>query len=118
MKHTPGPWKEIDGVIWNVDDDGMPGTQAIADVRVLDSLQRRKGEDLIQANARLIAAAPDMAQALAMLWPVANDTKNFLQEIIRYQYDVDAEKARDFINALTVAVQAARIALKNGGVDE
>lgn len=57
MKHTPGPWKvhpkqvdylEIDSLTWEVSDDG----------------KKWIAHTLIEANAHLIAAAPEMYEAL------------------------------------------------------
>ena len=107
-KHTPGPWEEIDGVIWNVDEDGMPGCHAIADIRALDSMQRRRDGALIEANARLIAAAPEMAEALAKILPA------FEQMVQEAGHDpsvgMDASPDLDLI-------EAARAALRKGGVE-
>ena len=75
-EHTPGPWEASEGVpsdIWHVD---MPDRQFSITVS-------RGGDDWdmtveeVQANARLIAAAPDMLAALEALvkWgerPVSN----------------------------------------------
>lgn len=51
-KHTPGPWAKHGGVIRSL---GM-NDRKVADVRVLD--------DEGQANANLIAAAPDLLEAI------------------------------------------------------
>ena len=52
MKHTPGPWTEIDGLL--TCSDGLPPF----------AFQRPQEE--LQANARLIAAAPDLLEACHM----------------------------------------------------
>ena len=65
-EHTPGPWEASEGVpsdIWHVD---MPDRQFSITVS-------RGGDDWdmtveeVQANARLIAAAPDLLAALVDL---------------------------------------------------
>ena len=61
-KHTPGPWEASEGYpsdVWHVD---MPN-------RTLSvSVSRHETDDMpveeVQANARLIAAAPDLLAAL------------------------------------------------------
>lgn len=56
QKHTPGPWTIVDGTTGQYDDYLVVAeTQAIAFV-----VDRGNGE----ANARLIAAAPEMLHAL------------------------------------------------------
>jgi len=63
MPHTPGPWRASEGWpsdVWHVD---MPGRNYSVGVSRADS-----DEDMtvaeVQANAHLIAAAPEMLQAL------------------------------------------------------
>ena len=56
MAHTPGPWIDRDGVIGPEDDAG--GMAWIADTRTCVNER---------ANARLIAAAPDLYAALKTL---------------------------------------------------
>ena len=71
-KHTPGPWRVI------IDDDGNPlsGRPSVAASDELDCAivhwdgfiqeywRSARGDKEIHANARLIAAAPDMLEAL------------------------------------------------------
>lgn len=53
-KHTPGPWSERNGRIFQIDREEL----TIADVaRAFDG-------DYSPSNARLIAAAPDLLEAL------------------------------------------------------
>jgi hypothetical protein len=51
-KHTPGPWIDYDGEVY-------AGKYLVADV-----WEHPSGDDVARANARLIAAAPDMLDAL------------------------------------------------------
>lgn len=70
-KHTPGPWgirKEIDGVyadepIWVVSADGGVAVAANQSRTSLFRADRNKRE----ANAKLIAAAPDLLEALEIM---------------------------------------------------
>ena len=57
-KHTPGPWVVIDGTaIWS---KSFQTNTAIAKVN-------RRIDDTTRANARLMAAAPDLLEALQEL---------------------------------------------------
>ena len=57
MTHTPGPWQARDGLSkWNVTTVGAPRTFNICAINTDRTEQ--------EANARLIAAAPDMLRAL------------------------------------------------------
>ena len=72
VKHTPGPWEVI------IDDDGNPlsGRPMVAATPELDCAivhwdgfvqpywRSARGDKEIHANARLIAAAPDLLEAL------------------------------------------------------
>ena len=69
-KHTPGPWtlsarptyqSENDKAFWFRDVVNEPRTVRIARVSGV-------GEDRAMANARLIAAAPDLLEACRELW--------------------------------------------------
>lgn len=54
-RHTPGPWNTNLGVVWPGDSSGNP-------IAYLNGHCRKLAED--EANARLIAAAPDLLEAL------------------------------------------------------
>jgi hypothetical protein len=62
-KHTPGPWVMADDSLISAEEDG----QAVAQVlEVLeDEKEDEKGDE--EANARLIAAAPELLAALSEL---------------------------------------------------
>lgn len=71
-KHTPGPWAKYGGVIRSV----VGNERKVADVRVLD--------DEGQANAKLIAAAPDLlaaAQQTVDAWAKFIDSFNYVPGI-------------------------------------
>ena len=62
--HTPGPWKDEAGRVW-ADHEG--GSQSIALVSMTSGIHDGLAEyERRDANARLIAAAPEIYQAL--LW--------------------------------------------------
>lgn len=59
-KHTPGPWRVGDSHLEITDADGH---RAIAEVRDHDGWEEISEEEQ-EANLRLIAAAPDLLEAL------------------------------------------------------
>jgi hypothetical protein len=61
MKHTPGPWV------------AQPGDNFITDAReiVIAQMHRHHPDEQVDANARLIAAAPELLAALVELLPHA-----------------------------------------------
>ena len=81
-KHTPGPWVVV------IDDDGNPlsGRPGVFSSEELDCgivhwdgfvqpyWRSARGDKEIHANARLIAAAPDMLEALQALVSANNST--------------------------------------------
>ena len=68
-KHTPGPWDihESEGRIEIHPADDIDGLRVIADLVFGDTLSA----DECRANARLIAAAPDLLEALKQILPMA-----------------------------------------------
>ena len=77
MKHTPGPWTQIDdaGKIWIYSNN----------YDVIAQVDRN-------VNARLIAAAPDQNAALhnAPVWPITDSVGQFLRD---YQKWYEGERA-------------------------
>ena len=61
--HTPGPWilSTIDGVEDSLMAGGGDGSEVVADIRI------HWDAATVEANARLIASAPDLLQALRVL---------------------------------------------------
>ena len=74
MSHTPGPWKIFDGwgssrfspvIVDSIPDvDGKCVANCICHVA--------SSNDVAEANARLIAAAPELAEALRILYDFQN----------------------------------------------
>lgn len=62
-KHTPGPW-----VVWYSDWPGVVGVECASGETIADC-SHSNAPDLSEANARLIAAAPDMLEALITALP-------------------------------------------------
>lgn len=73
-EHIPGPWHVAGGTLKIFSEAKIAGGIQmqpveinVADVRGWGALQYRKdGHDIMKANARLIAAAPDMLEALRL----------------------------------------------------
>lgn len=62
-KHTPGPWIPLKGIFWSVEnEDGY----RIASLVESENIGLPPNDDS-QANANLIAAAPDLLEALVSL---------------------------------------------------
>lgn len=77
MSHTPGPWELIEGDIWSAPIEGgctmAKGRCMVAQVRGWGHLQYRPdGEEMQDANGRLIAAAPDLLAALRDLVAISS----------------------------------------------
>ncbi len=96
MEHTKGPWRELaPGVIAAVHRD--PGWGAIAKVAQADT------EPEAQANARLIASAPTLLEALG--WAIrelenaANSRQEKLADWVNRLDFSELERARDAIEA-------------------
>lgn len=103
--HTPGPWKvvqtrDVQDVYFNVREDipDLPGKQ-IAQVNQHVGRTYR-GTQVAEANARLIAAAPDLLKAL----------QEICREAVQAEYDdgpVMAELPWGFINIALSAIARA-----------
>lgn len=71
-KHTPGPWKKaerLNGPWWHIsaESSGLgpgQGRQAVACVHGESKRGAKALAEMFEANARLIAAAPDLLEAL------------------------------------------------------
>ena len=76
-KHTNGPW-----LITTIDGDdclmvgGGDGSDVVADIRT------DRPEDEVEANARLIAAAPDLLAALMELGNIVLDNRDAVDDAI------------------------------------
>lgn len=67
-KHTPGPWivRAIDGSIGSI--DAADGIQMVAQAMEIGHQDRTTGSPERIANARLIAAAPELLAALKAMF--------------------------------------------------
>jgi len=68
MRHTPGPWANNGGRIEAGGSYGEPSFEAIAVVGIINQQDHHD-----TANARLIAAAPDLLAALRVLQTMLHD---------------------------------------------
>jgi hypothetical protein len=68
-KHTPGPWFAV-GAWVEIEDDDVPD---ICTCNPEDIGQEGRSDEEICANARLIAAAPDLLNALRLLYDCSSD---------------------------------------------
>ena len=101
MKHTPGPWQadEMACYVWGKDENGGPFT--VAEIRGWAHLSSHHTDDeaiaIQTANARLIAAAPEMYEMLSKLREEMDNLSFNLQTERDIEY---AEDTRDSIHAL------------------
>lgn len=84
-KHTPGPWKLVDG--WDKDGKGdcfphieMPGTKYY----LVISLSHNQEKESIMANAELIATAPETAVKLENLIRENSHLQNEFIEVTKH----------------------------------
>ena len=73
-KHTPGPWIAEQQI--NQDGKSLP----MFDIWTNSNKPKYIGEMPIGSNARLIAAAPDLLEALKVLLPVARSAYGVLSK--------------------------------------
>ena len=86
-EHTPGPWQSFNGgaVVGTVENSG--GSTYVADIR-----HRANGESA--ANARLIAAAPDMLAALERIAAITGSTGGHKSMVEEFQFLAHAAIAK------------------------
>ena len=102
-KHTPGPWAHGGCVVYGADGD------SVADL----SLNGRRHPNVTEANTRLVAAAPDLLDALEALLsnPVLNlgDLVYYVREREGEDWDGPAVKAwGDAVQAAKAAIAKAK----------
>ena len=100
--HTPGPWG-LDGNLI----EGPDGER----VACITAYSRRTPKQ--KANARLIAAAPDLLEALRMVMACAGDISAAPDGLLEMALDDGDEETRRQANAFLVA--RAAIAKATGG---
>ncbi len=66
-KFTPGPWKFDGEYVWADAIQGYVANPATEDMLSGDSVPHREKHAVIEANGRLIAAAPEMLDALRLI---------------------------------------------------
>lgn len=90
-KHTPGPWKVMPRINNFIDIEHSQNLVKGAITLALCRVQARQSwEDEAQANARLIAAAPDLLEALQGMvsaWNMVCDAQGWERDHIQQQKD-------------------------------
>lgn len=89
MTHTPGPWRIIDDM-GTMDSIGIYGTkqnQLVAEIRdpeypVSQLVKRGLEIEIMRANARLIAAAPEMFSLLKRVNELTEDPNEDLVDLL------------------------------------
>ena len=66
-KHTPGPWRAFGNAIYSPNDEHV-----VAKILHVGQVKKLDGE----ANARLIAAAPEMYTLLHQIWAMTDPGKD------------------------------------------
>jgi hypothetical protein len=112
-KFTPGPWRveQDTTLIWgdcNPDDTTSYGMgYPIAECRVTRSASWAKGprgHGEAEANARLIAVAPEMFEALKATLPVLEASEGFIN---RHAFDVSGGKEDPLLGKVRAALRRA-----------
>lgn len=106
-KHTPGPWKLQNETIYALDENGVVNRFSVSvqegyvrsSRNYMHNVRTPKAE--LQANARLIAAAPDMLKALVGLSGILATAESNASGNPEWEY-VSAR-----INAARAAIAAA-----------
>jgi len=100
MKHTPGPWKVTDGKTLGTLIEAKPYRDGYIVARVNSTKgMAPDGDENREANANLIAAAPEMLEALKTIYVDACDREE--------TEDDDGEEYEDY--------KAARVVLEKVG---
>ncbi|WP_101048886.1 hypothetical protein [Macromonas nakdongensis] len=110
-RHTPGPW----AIEHETDITGSENSPEIGCVGKVDiaHVYLRAVPGKTEANARLIAAAPDLLTALRMVMACAGDISAAPDGLLEMALDDGDEEARRQANAFLVA--RAAIAKVEGG---
>ena len=79
-QHTPGPWSvDAMGNVWSADTKVCEMSEHPV---IMSGCYREKTDDEHRANARLIAAAPEMLEALKMSLKIGDGcSRGFLNEV-------------------------------------
>ena len=103
--HTPGPWTYQYSPYTSQDGREIPAFEVHAEEKVCDTNENRPIEEQ-EANARLIAAVPDMLKALELILPALDRRCDQLFEASK-----DRGAAFDEYNTLHVLRMQARDAI-------
>jgi hypothetical protein len=104
-KHTPGPWRVNKKVNTSVEQATAPqGMVLICQCEDPDGARLNK-EDA--ANARLIAAAPELLEALDEAFNEITTLNNILYKRNIYDLEISAVRQRELIDRILGAIQKA-----------
>lgn len=103
LNHTPGPWKVIGSLddlsVVNMDSDDLGSCDGVRRVaHVVQGGYEIPNYDEAEANARLIAAAPELVEALEGFIEMWGDAKS--NSDLSYVADAFGETARALLNSL------------------
>ena len=121
LKHTPAPWHEVKlGDVnrmfiytdWHKDEDGADRRDEIAIIDTATTAYTCLPEATAQANARLIAAAPDLLDALMHVVALLHATHNALGEFVQtgdhvMRNPLDNKRVQDIADMATDALTKA-----------
>lgn len=117
MKHTPGTWIAKGNFVFSEEAD-FPGT-------LTQTFARYVGADQAFANARLIAASPELFEAWTgheepMLWHVSTIEMLCRQYLKEHSWDSDEYPlaTRDAIEEIRAACAQARVAIAKATGEE
>ncbi len=74
--HTPGPWIYAYSPYTSQDGKEIPAFEVHGEEKVCDTNENRPGEEQ-EANARLIATAPELLEALTLAQTALNTAQRF-----------------------------------------
>lgn len=97
-KHTPGPWQVIKGAYNSIRISDNPNDKRLAGIAQITEWAK---PEVREANAHLIAAAPDLYRGLALLLPTC---KAWLEDAKK----ADPHGWQSLDNDIAVAVAAIR----------
>lgn len=103
---TPGPWVWDGQALWRAKEDGTPD-KAAEPVLEANGYYERAQIDAYDADARLVAAAPDLLAALKRLKDAAEAVGRTL-EARRAHSRKDAELAMAYLDARDAIAKATR----------
>ena len=101
-KHTPGPWRTFNGTDIFPDDADKNGTRYIADCGMAGLTDNIDYNERM-ANAKLIAAAPQMLEALKAFVGLESDAR-----LMEARYGIEmTDEVKNAFKLMNIAIAAA-----------